>query len=104
MIHRLITIIRQAGAQSESDTDRNGFLSYHAESHAAGLGIAAGWAYAVTGNAQLLGVVLPAVTAGLRAKNKEYGKILTDVKQEPHYAAGGLVVGWLLGLVVGLVA
>lgn len=95
-------LIEDAGAKSESDSERDGFLSYHAESHAAGVGLGLGFAAVATGNVQWLGLVLPAVTAGLRAKNREFGKILTDVRQEPHYALGGLVAGALLGLVARL--
>ena len=95
-----IDTLRDAGASSEGDSDRNGFLSYHAESHAAGLGIGLGWLAIVTGDLQLLGLVLPAITAGLRAKNREFGKILADVRQEPHYCLGGLPLGGLLGWLV----
>jgi len=94
--------IEDAGAASESDSDRNGFLSYHAEPHAVGVGAGLGFAAVATGRLQLLGLLVPAITAGLRAKDREFGKILTDVRQEPHYALGGLVVGALLGLPVRL--
>lgn len=96
-------VIEDAGAATESDSDRNGFLSYHAESHAAGVGLGVGWLALVTGDLQYLGLIVPALTAGLRAKNKQFGKILTDVRQEPHYALGALVVGGVLGALMGLV-
>jgi hypothetical protein len=95
--------IEDAGAKTESDSERNGFLSYHAESHAAGVGLGIAWLAMVTGNLQLLGLVVPAITAGLRAKNREFSKILTDIKQEPHYTLGGLVVGATLGVGVRMV-
>jgi len=95
--------IEDAGAPTESDSERNGFLSYHAESHAVGVGLGVAWLAMVTGNLQLLGLVVPAITAGLRAKNREFSKILTDVRQEPHYALGGLVVGAALGVGVRMV-
>lgn len=98
MIRKLIRVIRQAGAPSEGSTDRSGFLSYHAETHAVGVGLGIGWLAIVSGDLQLLGVVIPAITSGFRAKNRELGKILRDVYQEPHYALGALVAGALLGV------
>jgi hypothetical protein len=95
--------IEDAGAATESDSDRNGFLSYHAESHAVGVGLGVGWLALVTGNLQYLGLVVPALTAGLRAKNKQFGKILSDVRQEPHYAISGLALGGVLGALMGMI-
>lgn len=93
----LMQWIRDAGAVKESDSERDGFLSYHAESHAVAVGMGIGWLALVTGDMQLLGIVIPAITAGLRAKNKEFGKILKDVYQEPHYSVMGVVVGGVIG-------
>jgi hypothetical protein len=86
-------IIKDAGAQSESDTDRDGAFSYHAESHAFGVGAGIAWLVLMTGAAELVGLVLPAITAGLRAKDRQFSKILTDVYQEPHYTLFGHLVG-----------
>ena len=96
--------IEDAGAPSEQASDRDGAFSYHAETHAFAVGAGVAWIALVTGNLQLLGLVVPAITTGLRAKDGDYGMILTDVVQEPHYALGGLLLGGLLGLpVAGLV-
>ena len=95
--------IEDAGAPSEQASDRDGAFSYHAETHAFAVGAGAAWIALVTGNLQLLGLVVPAITTGLRAKAGDYGKILTDVVQEPHYALGGLLFGGVLAPpVVGL--
>jgi len=103
MIRKLITFIKQAGAASEQSTDRQGFLSYHAESHAVAVGLGAGFLLTLSGNGQLLGAVIGAISAGLRGESsRQPTKILTDVYQEPHYAIGGLVVGVILGALVGL--
>jgi hypothetical protein len=102
MLDWLRTRLRQAGAPSEDATDRDGAFSFHAETHAAGVGAGLGFAAVATGNVQWLALLLPAVTAGLRARQGEFGKILADVRQEPHYALGGLVAGALLGLAVRL--
>jgi hypothetical protein len=90
--------IKAAGQPNESNTDRDGFLSYSAEVHAVGVGLGIGFLAVATGNMQLLGVILPAITSGLRAKNREFSKILEDVYQEPHYAIAAVVVGMLLGV------
>jgi len=39
MLDRILRFLRGAGAKSESDTDRDGFLSYAGETHALALGI-----------------------------------------------------------------
>lgn len=98
-LDRIIGFIKSAGAVEESDSERDGFLSYHAESHAAGMGIAAGYTAAAFSEMSLLGLVYGAATEG-RIKQDTSGKrrrILADCKQEPHYCLGGLVVGGLLG-------
>jgi len=97
MLKRIIQFIKAAGAKSENKSDRDGFLSYHAESHAVAVGLGAGFLFIATGEKALLGIVLPVITSALRGKNKEYSKILTDVYQEPHYAIIAVVVGYLLG-------
>lgn len=95
-------VIEDAGAPTEADSERNGFLSYHAESHAVGVGLGIGLAAVATGNIRWIGLVWPAITTGLRGKNKEFAKILADVKQEPHYGVAGLAVGAVLGAIVRL--
>lgn len=39
MLKKLLEFIKTAGAPSESDTNRDGFLSYSGETHALGVGI-----------------------------------------------------------------
>lgn len=93
-------LLEDAGAPSEQATERDGAFSYHAETHSAGVGAGIAWFAIVTGDLALLSLILPAITAGLHAKDKNFGKILTDVRQEPHYALGGALVGALLGIIV----
>jgi|APHM01.1.fsa_nt_gi hypothetical protein len=94
---------RDMSASTEAASERDGALSYHAETHAAGVGLGLAWLAIVTGTPQLLGLIIPAVTAGLRAQDREFSKILTDIRQEPHYALAGLVLGGLLGVAVRFV-
>jgi len=93
------SFVASAGAKTESASKRDGFLSYHAESHALGMGIAAGWFFAATGRTELLGMVYAAAVYG-KAHEVNGGKrrrILEDVRQEWHYALGGVVLGAVLG-------
>lgn len=98
---RLLQFVRSAGAGEESETDRNGFLSYHAESHAVGVGAGLGFSYGATGDKQYAGLLLSAAVAGLRGhRDGAKSRVLNDVRQEPHYALGGFVLGALAGAVV----
>ncbi|MFW5978296.1 MAG: hypothetical protein ACOCP2_03580 [Halohasta sp.] len=100
LIEKTVRFVRQAGAASESDTERNGFLSYHAETHALVLGFAAGLVTGV-GDTQIFGVILGTASAGLRGESsRQPTKVLKDVYQEPHYALFGASVGLLLAHVV----
>ena len=103
MLEEALRWVKSAGAVSESDSDRDGFLSYHAESHAAGMGIAAGWFATATGETQLLSIVYAAAVYGkAQGTNDKRRRIVRDVVEEPHYGLGGIVVGAALGAVVGV--
>lgn len=89
----------EGDATDESDTDRNGFLSYSGEAHASGVGIGAGFLLTAQNNEKVYGLVIAAITAGLRGESsRKFSPILRDVKDEPHYAGFGVVVGCILGL------
>lgn len=86
---------------TEEETSRDGFLSYAVEWHALAVGLAAGLAAGATGSFEILGVIV-AVTVGIRAAPV---KPLRQLKREPWYALGGVVIGFLIGLAAsGLVA
>lgn len=100
-IDKAVRFVKSAGAKTEADSDRDGFLSYHAESHAAGLGLAAGFAFAAWSEMSLLGIVYGAAVHGRVAQSAgKRRRILRDVVQEPHYALGGIVLGAVLGAAV----
>lgn len=100
----LVRLYKSAGAKSESSYGRDGFLSYHAESHALGMGMAAGFVSMAYGDAKLLGFVYAAAVYGkAQESNQQRRRIFVDIKQEPHYALAGLVFGAVLGLIARLV-
>lgn len=102
LLDKLVTLAKQAGAPTEQSTDRGGAFSWHAETHAFVVGAGVSWIALTTGQTQLLAGVLPAITAALHGKKKSYGKILTDVYQEYHYALGGILFGAILAIATGV--
>lgn len=105
LVERAVRFFKSAGAVDEDDYDRDGFLSYHAESHAAGMGIAAGWFLGATGRTELLSTVYGAAVYGkAQARSSKRRRILKDIVDEPHYALGGVVVGGVLGAITSTVS
>lgn len=100
----------------EADTERNGFLSYAGEWHALTIGLSVGAASAIVGKPEIAAaVVLVAVGFKPAAALLHAGKAVTlaalgqttgpnalveDLRREPWYAGGGVVVGYSLALVV----
>lgn len=76
MLGLLLERLREAGAPSEDATERNGFLSYSAETHAIGHGLYDG-----------MGSIRP--TPKELPENE-------DVRAEPHYYKMSYVVGTLI--------
>ena len=98
----LFRLLRQAGAKRESDTDRDGAFSYHAETHAFAVGLGVVWFILVTGDVSIVGALPPVVTSILRARRKEYQNIVIDVVTEIPYFLGGVVVGTPLAMAAAL--
>ena len=100
VIDRLIHFVGTFGASKESATDRDGILSYAAESHAAGAGLGVGFLLAVSGYYRLFG----AVYFGLAHRNRKgslfSGQLLEDIQKETQYFLGGLVAGAVLGRII----
>lgn len=103
LLDSLIDRLREAGAKREADTERDGAFSYHAETHSAGIGAGLGMAAALTGQWRLVGLVVSIGVYAARGKSALDPKIAADVRQEPHYALGGLVLGVCIGLVARLI-
>ena len=100
VLSKLVRLIRQAGAPSEDTYDRNGFLSHHAETHAAGFGIGVGMIAVTTGNYRYLSALLAIAFGANRELSPSSDRITGDLKAEPHYLVGGLAVGLLLGALI----
>lgn len=93
-----IRLTKTAGAKKESNTERDGFLSYHAETHALAMGLAAAYAAVAFNETSLLSAVYAAAAHGRVAQSqKKRRRIFRDIVQEPHYALFGVVVGGTLG-------
>jgi hypothetical protein len=100
MIADIIRYFRDGGAKSEQASERDGFLSYHAESHAAGMGLAGGWFAVGQGETQLLSLVYGSAVYGRsHGETQKRTRIFADIRQEPHYALGGVVLGAVVGFV-----
>jgi len=98
-IDQIVRLIKQAGGPSESATERDGFLSYAAETHAVGAGLGFGFTIAASGELRYFGVVYQAVILGNRGGRLFQRQLLEDVTKEKQYFLGGLVAGSVLGLI-----
>lgn len=104
VLDRVISFFEGMGQPEERDTRRNGFMSYAGETHAAGMGIAAGFILTATGDTKLLSVVYGAAVYGrANQRNGKRRAIVNDIRDEWHYALGGIVFGAVLGAIVSLV-
>lgn len=99
VVDKVISFIEGAGSKRESDNERDGFLSYHAESHAAGSGLGVGYALGASGRLRMLGVVLMTVLYGNNGDSMFGAKLFQDIRQELHYFIGGLIAGAIMGII-----
>lgn len=99
VLSRVVRLFRQAGAKDESSYDRDGAFSYHAETHAAGVGLGVGAAAGATGDYSYVGTIVGIAFVANRGETLSDPKITEDVRQEPHYALGGLALGLLIGVI-----
>jgi hypothetical protein len=107
MLDTIIRLIKQAGAYRESETDRNGLLSYAAESHAVGYGGALGAtvAIATVGIPWPLAIWLAGYGVVWLSRWSHNERIMSELRREPQYFLGAsvasLVVTWVLAVVGG---
>jgi len=100
VLGKLVRLFKQAGAPSEDTYDRDGAFSYHAESHAAGVGFGVGVAAMTIGELRYVSALLAIAFGANRGPQLSSAKIVEDIRQEPHYALGGLALGLLLGALI----
>jgi len=81
----------------ESETDRDGPLSTLTEWHALILGLAVGAVSGLTGRYELAAV---AVACALGLRVSEHSPAIAELRKEPWYFAGGLLVTLAIALVV----
>ncbi|WP_135830649.1 hypothetical protein [Halorussus halobius] len=105
LVDSLVAVIKSAGQPTEADSQRDGFLSYKSESHALGLGLAAGFFATAHGETRLLALVYAAAVYGrsVEANSGQRRRLWTDIRTEPHYALGGAVAGSAFGILAGWV-
>lgn len=79
----------------EDDTERDGFLSYSVEVHAAVIGLAVGAAAATAGDVQLM-MALVSIALGVgRAQQQFSDKVRSQLIKEPWYSIAGAAIGYL---------
>lgn len=93
----LSRLVKQAGASAESDTERDGALSYSGESHAAGIGFGVGLLAGASGNYRIAGLLLASLIGVRGGDSLSSTDALADAKKELPYSAGGIAGGILLG-------
>ncbi|WP_167599521.1 hypothetical protein [Halorussus marinus] len=102
LLETAVAFVKSAGQPTESDSERDGFLSYKSETHAVGLGIAAGFFATAHGETQLLALVYGAAVYGKAYEaSGQRRRLWKDVRSEPHYALGGAVAGSVFGILAG---
>jgi len=94
--------VREAGAKSESATDRDGAFSYKSETHAAALGFGAGLVSALLvlfkmpEASPLPAVAVVAWALGIRKVPKSADPHVRDIAREPAYAVGAVALGFVV--------
>jgi hypothetical protein len=91
VLGRLRSFIDTGTALSESESERDGLLSYAVEWHVLIVDLAVGMVAGLTGCWELAGVAV-AIVLGVRSAPGR----LAQLRREPWYALGGLVIGLFL--------
>lgn len=99
-LNQLVQFIREAGSPRESSHERNSAFSYKSETHAAGMGFAAGFIAGATGETRLIGVVVGIAVYANRGDSVLQARVVNDLRAEPHYALGAIPLGYVVGTAV----
>lgn len=89
-IDRVMRYVRGADAPTESDSERDGLLSYAAEWHALEIGVFVGLSGQWPLIAALAAFAVGGAELGRRLRDTEH---VRDAAKEPGYSAAGVVVG-----------
>lgn len=101
-------IARYMGAGDETDTPRDGLLSARSEWHALAIGLAVGGAHGTIGSEYTAYMVVAVLAAALELEIIEEFFLdgipdehpLADLRAQPWYAAGGLVLGYTVTIIL----
>jgi len=104
MIQKIIQLAKSLSRSKEKYTDRGGFLSYAGEFHALIIGLGVGVYSALTGDIALLifmlSIALGTSWSGFIAKRYNIPKKISgEVKREPWYTIGGIIVAYIVTFV-----
>lgn len=107
MLKKLIAFVKRRSAAQESDTEYNGAFSYAGEFHSAIVGLSVGLTAGFT-QAPEVAVALLAATLGVKGAGKLSERIksnvaVQEIRREPWYCAGSVIVGYGVAYVPGLV-
>lgn len=97
LLTRVRSWLKGADAPTESDSSRDGVLSYAMEWHALGIGAGAGYAAVAHGNDRIAGAVIAAALTAKRGRDRLVHDAYVNVHAEPWYAVGGLAIGGAVG-------
>jgi len=91
------TRFREAGSPEEASTERDGILSYAAETHAVGYGIALGFAI-VAPHPEIKALVLLVLACGECNRWRLDRRVFREIREEPQY------FGPVLAITAGITA
>lgn len=99
----LLDLIRGIDAPTESESLRDGVLSHATEYHALIIGLGAGFVAELMQQPVLAAAVIAlAFGAGSVDWARQYlsKEVETELRQEPWYAVGGVLAGYVVGVLV----
>ncbi len=106
---KLETWAYRLSRKREKGTEYDGFLSYAGEWHSLTLGLSVGASSAITG-APEVAATTALVALGYKSKSampnvgkkKEKASVVGEIRREPWYATGGIVLGFVAGAAISL--